>query len=488
MWYNFQKCFPEEWIKLTQTKQSLWSRLSALFQAQDMTVGKPLVCLLKFSIPMLIGNIAQMLYSTVDSIVVGKYLGDAALSAIGASGPLQNLFLVVFMAIGAGVGVMVSQYYGAKEVENLGNSIGNAITLIFLFSLGITAIATPLTPALLRLLNTPVETFDMAKAYLVILFIGAAGNGFYNVLSGVLRGLGEALFPFIVLVCTSLLNVGLDIWFVADLNMGIGGAALATIISQILSSIVCLIKILTMRRTVTITVKMLRLRKRIVKQIFRLGIPSGISMGVMFIGTLFVQSLINRMGYLVTAAITAMIRLDGFAILPSQSFSMAAATFTGQNVGANRDDRVKQGTKTVMTICFTFTAVMVVCMHLFGRHLIRLFTDTDLVINMCMSFIRILTPGYLIMVISNCLFGVMRGAGDTLGPMWISLMGNVGLRIPFAYLLASLTVSAAYPAGNPTSIFFSMLIQMGIVAVVTIIYFRKGKWKGKAITGKGTAE
>ena len=449
-----------------------------------MTVGKPFICLLKFALPMLIGNFAQMLYNTVDSIVVGKYIGDAALSAIGASGPLQNLFLVFFMAIGAGVMVMVAQYYGAREIGNLGDTIGNAIALIFLFSIGITGIATPLTPAMLRLMRTPQETFDMARIYLTILFIGAAGNGFYNVLSGVLRGLGEALFPFIVLVCTSLLNVGLDIWFVAGLNMGIAGAAWATIISQVLSSVVCLIKILTMRNTVKITRKMLRLKGRIVAQIFKLGIPSGISMGVMFMGTLFVQSLVNRMGYLVTAAITATIRLDAFALLPSQTFGMAGSTFTGQNVGANKMDRVKQGTKTVITMCLVFTIVMVICMNLFGRHLIRLFTSTDKVINMCMSFIHVLSPGYIIMIVSNCLFGVMRGAGDTMGPMWISLFGNVGLRVPTAYLIAWLTRDALYPAGHPNSIFWSLLIQIVIVAVVTILYYRAGRWKGKAIVGK----
>ena len=198
----------------------------ALFGAQDMTVGSPLKCLLQFSVPLLIGNILQMLYFTIDSIVVGKVIGDPALAAIGVSAPIQNLFLVFFMAIGAGVTVMTSQYFGAKDFGKLGDTIGNSITLIAITSVFITAVTTPLTGAMLRANNAPPEILDTATVYLRILFIGAAANGFYNVLSGVLRGLGESFFPFIVLFFTALLNTGLDIWFVAGFRWGMAGRGL----------------------------------------------------------------------------------------------------------------------------------------------------------------------------------------------------------------------------------------------------------------------
>lgn len=453
----------------------------ALFGAQDMTVGNPFMCLLKFSVPLLIGNIAQMLYFAVDAWIVGRFMGDAALAAIGVSSPIQNLFLVFFIAIGSGVTVMVAQYFGAKDYRNVGDSIGNAITLITIMSVLITAIATPLTGAMLHAVSTPPETFDMAKIYLEILFIGTAGNGFYNILAGVLRGLGESVFPLVVLIIAVVLNIVLEILFVAVFHWGMPGAAWGTVIAQSLSAIACLVKILRMRAIVKITPAMLKLKPMIVGHIVRLGVPTGLSMGIMFFSTIVIQSLINSMGYLVTAAITAMFRLDGFAVLPSQTFSMAASTFTGQNIGAGKLDRVRQGTWTVFWMCLIFTVTMVACMLLFGRHLIGIFTQTEAVIDMCMTFILILVVAYLCMVVGNTFSGVMRGAGDSMGPMWISIIANVVLRVPLSYLIAGMTKSAENPNGHPNSTFVALSIAIFISAIVTVIYFRRGKWRGKAI-------
>ncbi len=453
----------------------------ALFGAQDMTVGNPVKCLLKFSVPLLIGNIAQMLYFTVDSIIVGKYMGDAALAAIGVSAPIQNLFLVFFMAIGTGVTIMVAQYFGAKDFNNLGDSVGNSITLIALMSILITGFATPLTGAMLRAVNTPPETFEMAKVYLQILFIGTAANGFYNVLSGVLRGLGDSFFPLIVLLFTVILNAVLEIWFVAGLRWGMTGAAWATVIAQTISAVACLIKIMKMRKIVHIKFKMLKLKKLIVGHIVRLGVPTGLSMGIMFFSTIVVQSLINSMGFLVTAAITAMFRLDGFAVLPSQTFSMSASTYTGQNIGAGKLDRVRKGTWSVFWMCLIFTVSMVGCMLIFGRHLLGLFTQTEAVIDMGMNFIYILVPAYLAMIVGNTFSGVMRGAGDSMGPMWISIGVNVLLRVPLSFLIAHLTISQINPNGHPNSTFIALDVAMLCAAIITIFYFRKGKWRNKSI-------
>lgn len=462
----------------------MMNKIKALFSAQDMTLGSPTSCLLKFSIPLLIGNFAQMLYSTIDSIVVGKYEGDAALSALGISMPIVNIFLVIFMAIGAGVTIMVSQYFGAKEYSHLGDSIGNSITLIAIMSVVITAVATPLTGPILNLIDTPPESFDMAKAYLSVIFIGAAGNGFYNIMSGILRGLGESVFPLLVLLFTTILNTILDISFVAGLQMGVAGAAWATIIAQTISAIICLIKVLTMKGVVKIKAPMLKLKKNIVMMIIRLGVPNGVSMGIMFASSIVVQSLINKMGYMVSAAITAMMRLDGFAVLPSQTFSMAASTFTGQNTGAGRMDRVKQGSRSILIISLIVSLVLVAAMLLFGRNLLGLFTDTEELINMGMSFIYIMVPAYFAMAIQQCYSGVVRGAGEAMAPMWISLAVNVALRVPLAYLLAFLSRSDAYPNGDPKSIFMSLLIAMIIGVIVTLLYFRFGNWRTKSIVGK----
>ena len=459
----------------------MFKKFAALFGAQDMTKGSPIICLLKFSIPLLIGNVAQMLYSTVDSIVVGHYCGDAALSAIGSSSPVQNMFLVFFIAIGTGVTIMVSQYFGAHDSKKLGLAVGNALTLIAIVSVVLTAAVLPLSRHILSLVNTPVETFEMAHIYLVILVWGFFGTGFYNVLSGILRGLGEAVFPLIILVGSSVLNIVLDVWFVAGLNIGIAGAAYATIISQILSAAACGVKIFAMRRSLGLNAKTLLLRKTTVKNMLRLGIPTGISTGVLFLGIILLQSLINSMGYMVTACITACIKIDSFAVLPSQTFSTAASTFTGQNIGAGNMQRVKKGTKSIMLICMVTTVVMVTIMIILAKRLIGLFTTTEELITLGFSILIIMIPSYLLMAVSQCLSGVMTGAGDSVAPMWISIISHVLIRTPLAYLFAALSRSETWPNGAPYGVFWSMDIAMFIGAVITIILFRKGRWLNKSL-------
>ena len=467
----------------------MFSKFKTLFGAQDMTVGKPFSCLLRFAIPLLIGNIAQLLYTTADAAVVGRYmgeLGDTALAAVGASMPPYSIFLVLFMGIGSGVTVMVSQYFGAKDNENLSVSIGNSITMIAIASVFITVVATPLTNSLLGLVNTPAAAVEMAKTYLMILFLGSIGSGFYNCLSGILRGLGESVFPLIVLIVTVILNIGLDIFFVAGLGMGVTGAAVATIIAQFLAAIVCMIKVMKMREVFVIDATALRPVRRIVGQIINLGGPNALSMGVMFASTLFVQALVNSMGPLVLTTITVTQRVDAFAVIPSMTFQVVASTYTGQNIGADDMDRVKQGAKTVMLMCFIFTAVMLTCMLLFGRNMLGLFTRTEAVINMSMNFIRIMSPAYLTMTVSGILMGVMRGAGDAIGPMWIALFNNVIMRVPLSYLIAHLTKSDENPNGHPNSVYLSLLIAMIIGCGITLLYYRAGKWRDKAITGKNS--
>jgi putative MATE family efflux protein len=461
----------------------MFKKFRALFGSQDMTQGKILICLLKFSIPLLISSFAQMLYTTADRMIVGKYVGDGALAAVSASMSIQNLFLVFFVAIGSAVTIMVSQYFGAKDHDNLGMTVGNSITLIAIVSVVVTAISAPLTTNILNLLGTNEDIFEMSRVYLFILFLGAAGNGFYNVLSGILRGLGDSIFPLFVLVGTVVLNVGLDIWFVAEagLNMGIAGAAWATIISQILSSCVCVLKIVRIRATIGLSKKSLRLRGATVRQITRLGLPTGIQMAIMFLSNIVTQPAIMLMGSSVFAAMGATMSVDGFAVLPCQAFSMAASTFTGQNIGAGNMERVKQGSKSVFLICLAFTVVMVIAVQLFGPYMFALFTDTQSVIDMGMGFIRLMIPAYLAMTVNMSFSGVMRGAGDAMGTMWISVLINVILKVPLTFLIISLTKSAQWPNGAPNSMFLAMLCSMLIGMVITMAYYRSGRWRNKSI-------
>ena len=452
-----------------------------MFGTQDMTVGNPMSNLLSFSIPLLIGDFAQQMYSTVDSIIVGRYVGDDALSAIGTTLPVLRLLLVLFMAISTGTGVMVAQYFGAKDRETLSRSIGNAMTMIFASSLLIMAIGIPWADSLLRLTNTPVETFALARSYLVIMLWGTMFSGFYNITAGVLRGLGNSVYPLMVLLLASFLNVVLDIWFVAGLNMSVGGAALATIISQAVSAVLCIGKLLRMKDVVDINRARLVPDKGLMGQLLRLGLPAGVTSAIFSMSAVFVQALTNSMGYRIVTCTTAVMRIDGFAMLPNFTFGMAIATFVGQNVGANRMDRVAQGTKDMLKLALTAVSVLVVSLLAFGENLIRMFTTTEEIIALGVRQLRILSVGYIGVALSQVFGGIMRGAGDTMPSMWISLITTVALRVPLAYIWAYFTRSETYPAGSPDAIFFSLLISWIMGSVLNYAWYRRGKWREKSL-------
>ncbi len=456
-------------------------KINELFGSQDMTIGRPMFNLLKFSIPLLIGNFAQQMYSTVDSIIVGRYVGDKALSAVGTTLPVLRLLLVMFMAIATGTGIMVAQYFGARDKETLSHSVGNAMTMIFISSILIMVVGIPMAGSLLRLTNTPVETFDHAHAYLTIMLSGILFSGFYNITSGILRGLGNSTFPLLVLLLSSCINVGLDIWFIAGLNMGVAGAALATIISQAVSAVLCLIRLFRMKDVVDITRTDFLPNKGLTGQLLRLGLPAGITQAIFSMSMVFVQALTNSMGYQVVTCTTAVMRIDGFAMMPNFTYGMAIATFVGQNVGANRMDRVAQGTKDILKISLSTSLVLVALLLVFGENLIRMFTATEEIITLGVRQIRILSAGYVAMAISQIFGGIMRGAGDTMPSMWISMLTTVCIRVPLAYLWAWLTRSKTYPKGSPDAIFFSLLISWVMGAVFNYVWYRRGAWREKSL-------
>mgnify|MGYP003755576407 CR=1 FL=1 len=459
----------------------MFKRLNELFGAQDMTVGRPMSALLRFSVPLLIGNFVQQMYSTVDSVVVGRYVGDQALSAIGTTLPIINLLLVLFIAVATGAGIMVAQYYGAKDKESLSRAVGTALTLGLLSSLIVMAIGLPLASELLTLTNTPVETFDMARSYLVIILTGLVGLAFYNMASGILRGLGNSVFPLLTLLLTSGLNIVLDIWFVAGLNMGVAGAAWATVISVAVSALVCLVKLARMTDVVHLNYANLIPSRRLAGQLLRLGLPAGITQAVFSMSMVFVQALANSMGYQVVTCTTAVMRIDGFAMMPNFTFGMAIATFVGQNIGANRLDRVHQGSRDMLKMSLITSFVLVGLLLVFGENLMRAFTTTEEIIRLGVRQIRILALGYVAMAITQVFGGIMRGAGDTMPAMWISMFSTVVIRVPLAYIWAWLTRTEQYPAGSPDALFFALLISWVTSGVFTYLWYRRGTWKDKSL-------
>ena len=456
-------------------------KLKDLFAPTDMTVGTPWKKIVVFAIPMLIGNIAQQLYNTVDSIIVGRYVGDNALAAVGSAGPILNLLLVLFVGISVGAGIMVSQYFGAKEREELSKTIGTCITLTALAAVIIMVVAPMVIRPLLHLLNTPDSIIDWCDSYLTILFVGIAGMAYYNILSGILRGVGDSVSALIYLLVATVLNIILDIWFVAGLKMGVSGVALATAIAQGVSAVMCLIKLSSMQEIFDLKPHYLIPNKRHSFMVVKLGLPSGLTQVIFSMAMIIVQSLTNSFGEMFIAANVIIMRVDGFAMMPNFSFGNAMTTYAGQNVGARDYKRVEDGAKQGTLIAVITSTVITGLILIFGKYLMGIFTETAELVDLSVRMMRILAVGYIAVAVTQCLSGVMRGAGDTMTPMWISLITTVAIRVPVAYGIAFLTRSAAYPNGRSECIFISLLTSWVTGAVITAFCYRLGKWKKKAI-------
>lgn len=458
-------------------------KFSELFSPKDMTEGTPWKRIVEFSLPMLIGNIAQQFYNTADSIIVGKYVGDNALAAVGSASPILNLLLVLFVGIATGAGIMVAQYFGAKDREKLSHTIGVCISLTAIASLIIMVIGPLVTRPLLSFLNTPASIIDWCADYLVIYYVGIAGFAYYNILAGVLRGLGDSISALGFLLIATILNVFLDLWFVAGLGMGVPGVALATIIAQGISAVLCIIKLARMNSTFDFNLKMLVPAKEYSMKLIKLGLPSGFTQAIFSIAMIVVQSLTNSFGEMVIACNVIVMRVDGFAMMPNFTFGNAMTTYAGQNIGAKKMDRVDKGTKDGTMIAVGVSTVITILILIFGKYLMGVFTDTAELVDLSMHMMRILAVGYIAMAVTQSLSGVMRGAGDTMTPMWISLITTVILRVPVAYGIAYLTRSATYPTGRPESTFISLLVSWTLGAIVTTIFFKRGKWRNKGFAG-----
>ena len=455
--------------------------LQKFFEPVDMTVGKPWEDIVRFTLPMLIGNIAQQLYSTVDSIVVGRYVGDNALAAVGSSTPIVNFLIVLFVGISVGASIMVSQYLGARNREALSRTVGTSIILTGLTWVVMMIFAILVARPLLELLRTPASIIDWCTAYLRILFIGGVGSAFYNIFSGILRGLGDSVSALIYLLVASVLNIFLDIYFVANLGLGVPGVALATILAQAVSAILCARRLAKLRNLFDFKWQYIRWYPKQAAGVVRLGVPSGLTQAIMSMAMLVVQSLTNSFGELFIAANVIVMRVDGFAMMPNFSFGTAMTTYAGQNVGAKDYERVSTGARQGVFMAIGTSAVIVGLILLFGKNLMHIFTDTPELVDLSYRMMCLLAVGYVAVAVTQTLSGVMRGAGDTMTPMWISLVSTILIRVPLAYGLVHLTKTADLPKGNREMIFVSLLASWVLGAMITTFFYKRGKWKDKAV-------
>ena len=455
--------------------------LKSLFAAKDMTQGPPWQRILEFSIPMLIGNIAQQLYNTADSVIVGIYVGDNALAAVGSAMPILNLLLALFVGISTGAGIVISQAYGARDRQGLSKAIGNCITLAGIATVVIMVVGPLITRPMLRMLDTPDSIMDWCVDYLNIYFLGIIGFFYYNMLSGVLRGLGDSVSALGFLLLAAVLNIILDLVFVGAFGMGVPGVSIATVISQAISAIFCFRKLMKMGDIFDLNKSTCRLDGNVAMRIIKIGVPSGITQAIMACAGMVVQTLTNSMGEMVIAANVIIMRVDGFAMMPNFSFGQAMSVYTGQNVGAMKYDRINSGTKQGMFISVGCSACITAVLLVANKFLFGIFTDTAQLIDLASRMMTIMAAGYIGVAVTQVLGGVMRGAGDTVTPMWISIISTIVLRVPIAYILAHFTASPEWPHGHPFSLSASLLISWVLGAVMSIIAFAAGKWKKKML-------
>jgi len=448
------------------------------FSSINMTEGTPWKKILLFTIPLLIGNVFQQLYSTVDAIFLGQFVGDNALAAIGASMPLFFLVLMLCMGVAMGAGVMASQYFGAKKREDLSHTIGTAITLTAIVSIIITIFGPFGTRPLLVLLRTPEVIIDDSTLYMNVLLWGILGLAYFNMLSGILRGIGEAIAPLIYLIIACLLNIALNFFFIVILRMGVFGAAIGTVIAQALTSILCFRKLMQMRDVFDMGWKYLIPRKKYVQQVLKLGVPTGASQAIFAIAMMITQPLVNGFGEMFIAVNVIVMRIDGFVMMPIFSFGNAMTVFTGQNVGAGNLAREDQGMKQCIRISMETATIIVVAILIFGRYIAGMFTDTQEVLDLTMRMLWILALGYISFSVSNVLWGLIRGAGDAISPLWASVINSVIIRLPTAYLFVHLI-------GRPEALMLSLVTSWGVGLIFAIIIFRVGKWRTKGIVQKG---
>ncbi|MDL2327047.1 MATE family efflux transporter [Ruminococcaceae bacterium OttesenSCG-928-A11] len=442
----------------------------------DMTKGNAFGLLLRFSLPLIAGNALQQLYNMVDSVVVGQFVSHTALAAVGIAFPVIFLLASLFMGLGMGAMVMVSQFYGAGDKTNLRNTIDTVYTALLVGGIPLSVIGALLARPVLTLLNVPADTEAEAWLYLVIVLGGLLGSLGYNLNAGILQGIGDSRTPLLFLTIACLLNIVLDLLLVLVIPLGVAGVAIATIVAQFFSWIFGIFWINKKYPELTIRPFSFNFNKKLFVQIIRLGLPAGVQNALFSVGALMMTRLVNSFGSAFAAGWNAANKIDTFAFLPIQSITNAMMTYSGQNIGAGKLARVKHGTRASLLMC-TVVALLGLLVMPIGPYLMRMFTDDPTVVDAGMAFIYRIMPFYWMLGINFSLNNTMRGAGEAMVPMISSLVGLWLARVPAAYLLAE-----HFGAANLN---FCYAIGWVVGLCITIPYYLSGRWKNKSVTRAG---
>lgn len=423
-----------------------------------MTEGNIARQLLFFSIPLIIGNLFQQLYNTVDSVVVGQYVGKAALAAVGSSNSLINLMIGILTGLATGAGVIIAQYYGGKKEEKLSWAVHTAMAISILGGLLLIFLGIALSGPILKMMGTPESVMPSSTAYLRIFFLGSVFNMVYNIGAGILRAVGDSKNPLYYLVFASLVNIGLDLLFVIVFNMGVSGAAWATITAQAVSALLVMRKLMTCQGPYRIFLKKIRIDRIMAGRIIRFGVPAGIQNSIISLSNVIVQANINSFGDAAMAGCGSYTKVDGFVLLPVLSLSMAIMTFVGQNVGAGKYDRAKKGLWVTYGITMVYVVAVSLLLFAFRTSVISIFSNEKEVIKDGIMMMELLMPFYWMISLVNVSTGAFRGAGRSFMAMMIMVVNLCGVRMLWIWISVPLapklsTVLWGYPVSWITAFF-----------------------------------
>ena len=436
---------------------------------QNMTEGNIKKLVIRFAIPVMLSNLFQQLYNSVDSLIVGNFLGKEALAAVSSSGPLIFLLVSFFNGTAMGAGVVISRYYGAGENEKVSRAVHTNVAFGLVSGTLLTIVGMAATPVILRWMGTAPEVLPNSISYFRYYFLGALAIVMYNIFTGIMNAVGDSKRPMQYLIFSSVLNVILDLLFVGVFRMGVGSAAVATTISQAASALLCLRRLMTKGLVCQVIPSRIRFHKDMLKEIVRFGLPTGIQNSVIAIANVIVQSNINSFGTEAMAAYGSYSKIEGFAFLPITCFAMAMTTFIGQNLGAKKYERAKEGARFGITISLTLAELIGVLIFALSPLLIRLFNDDPEVIRLGVQQARTEALFYFLLAFSHIIAGICRGAGRAVIPMGIMLTVWCVIRIIYITIMMQFVHEIEY-------IYWAYPLTWGISSVIYLIYYCKSDW------------
>lgn len=453
---------------------------------KDLTQGSEGRNIFRFAVPMLVGHMFQQLYTFVDQIIVGRFLGKEALASVGASFPVIFTLIALIIGIATGGSIVISQFFGAKNFTKVKRTIDTIFIIMGISAVLMTVVGITFSEQIFRLMKLPEELMPTANAYFTIYVSGLVVFFGYNGVASVLRGLGDSVTPLYFLILATFLNIGLDLLFIIKLGWGIEGAALATIIAQGTAFIVAVFYLNSNHDLIKFNIREFSFDYEIFKQSLRIGLPTGLQHTFVALGMMALMGIVNGFGTDVVAAYTAAGRLDNLAIIPSMVFALALSTFVGQNIGAGKIDRVRRGLSRTLLMASAVAVGITVLIIIFKYPLMGLFTQDQAVINIGGEYLTIVTAFYLLFTGMFVFSGVMRGAGDTIVPMFLTLFSLWIIRIPTAVFLSQETIeifglTIKGMGMGESGIWWSIPAGWGIGMILTIIYYKTGKWKTKTV-------